>query len=432
MFSVSTNGFVNKPSSNEIKKISYIRKDLSLEDVVSHIREGYVLSANFCDDYTSTITQSDRKYDNFISTPMVMFDLDGGIDCALNELVGSLQYKPTISYTTFSHQINGKGNRYRLLYLFEKPIENPDVYKEIYQEIRNSFEFILDDNCGYNPTQAVFGSHNDCEVIVTDSSYSIEDFNVNMQKGHSKSIKKEERNNIESESLFHNKEFEYDFYDLSYAEIIDKYKYIYPFFEHTPLHEVSDESPYIMLPKDYICIKRYWRCERVKNEYDEEVWRYAKPRKIKDGEGRKRKLFLNAILRRKMIPNISFEHLLFCLVFELYYFYENSIDPIRKKKLIEIAKNAMKTDIEKYDFSQDGKHPKFIVNDAYCEKYGVSRKVACNLSKKLMNYEKIGELYDPTCTDAENINIFRQNGLKISTKTLQRFRKDMGLSKYKK
>ena len=131
MLTISTNGYISKPSSDEIKKISYIRRDVNIDEIVSHIKEGYVFSANFNEDYTTTITQSDRRYENFISTPMVMFDLDRGIDCSLNELIDRLEYKPTIAYTTFSHQQDGKGNRYRLLYLFQEPIEDNDMYKGI-------------------------------------------------------------------------------------------------------------------------------------------------------------------------------------------------------------------------------------------------------------------------------------------------------------
>ena len=431
MFSISTNSFTQKPTSDEIRKINYKRKDLNIDEVINHIRGGYVFSANFCDDYTTSITQRDRTYERFISTPMVMFDMDGCVDCSLVTLLDSLKYKPTVSYTTFSHNIGGKGNRYRLLYLFEDPITDTRLYKSIYKEIKSSFDFELDDNCGSNPCQAIFGSLNDCEVIVTDSSYSVDDFNISTEKGLSNFIKKEKRNNIEIESLFRNDEYKSDFYHLSYAELLDKYRYVYPFFEHTPLPVVSDDCPYIILPKNYISIRRYWLCEKVEDEYGEGKWRYAKIRKIKDGEQRRKKLYLNGILRRKMIPDITFEHLLYCLIFELYYFYENSKDTIKKLDILNIARNVMMADIANYSFEQTDKR-QFVINEAYCRKYNVSKKEARNLSKKLINYEKIGELYDPTLTDKKNIELFKQYGLSISSKTLQRFRGEMGLKKYKK
>lgn len=431
MFSISTNSFTQKPTSDEIRKINYKRKDLNIDEVINHIRGGYVFSANFCDDYTTSITQRDRTYERFISTPMVMFDMDGCVDCSLVTLLDSLKYKPTVSYTTFSHNKEGKGNRYRLLYLFEDPITDTRLYKGIYKEIKSSFDFELDDNCGSNPCQAVFGSGSDCEVVVTENSYSADDFNLILEKGLSNSIKKEKRNNIEIESLFRNDEYKSDFYQLSYTELLDKYRYVYPFFEHTPLPVVSDDCPYIILPENYISIKRYWLCQRVKDEYGDERWLYAKIRKIKDGEHRRKKLYLNGILRRKMIPDITFEHLLYCLIFELYYFYENSKDTIKKLDILNIARNVMMADIANYSFEQTDKR-QFIVNEAYCIKYGVSRKEARNLSKKLINYSRIGELYDASITDKENIGIFKQNGLDISLKTLQRFRNENGLNKYKK
>ena len=431
MFTVSNECFKIKPRNDEIRKITYIRKDLDIDDVVNHIRSGYVMSANFCVDYSTTITQRDRRYDNFVSTPMIMFDLDNDINYSLNELVENLKYKPTVSYTTFSHQINGNGNRYRLLYLFENPIDNIDFYKGIYKQISDSFDFKIDDNCGNNPTQAVFGSHNGCEVIVTDRSYSIDDFQLTTANGHSNSICKERRNNIEIESLFHDEGYKYDFYHLSYQELIEKYRNIYPFFEHTPLPIVSDDCPYILLPEDYIQIKRYWLCQRVKDEYGDEKWRYAKIRKIKDGEHRRKKLFINGILRRKMIRDITFEHLLHCLVFELFSFCDNSKDTIRKQDIADIARCVMQANIDNYTFEQTDKR-QFIVNEAYCIKHDVSRKVARNLAKHLINYQRIGELYDISLTDKENIKIFKQNGLDISPKTLQRFRNDNGLNKYKK
>ena len=55
---------------------------------------------------------------------MIMIDLDGEVELELNELIENLKFKPSIAYTTFSHLIENKGNRYRLLYLFENEIDD--------------------------------------------------------------------------------------------------------------------------------------------------------------------------------------------------------------------------------------------------------------------------------------------------------------------
>lgn len=430
MLTISTNGYISKPSSDEIKKISYIRRDVNIDEIVSHIKEGYVFSANFNEDYTTTITQSDRRYENFISTPMVMFDLDRGIDCSLNELIDRLEYKPTIAYTTFSHQQDGKGNRYRLLYLFQEPIEDKDMYKGIYQKIKESFDFKIEDDCGKNPCQAVFGSSYDSEVIVTNEPYSIEDFNIE-EKYHSKSIKKEKRNIIESKWNFQDKEFEYDFYHLGYEDIIHKYKDKYPFFEETILTNTNENSPYIILPKNYNKIQRYWINEKILNENNKEVWRHVRAKKIKDGNGRRRKLFINGILRRQMLPEITFEHLLCCFVFEMWYYIDNKQDKIKKQDLVTIATNVMEADVSVYSFEKRDKR-KYAVNEAYCQKHNISKVAARNISRRIINHEKIGEMYDASLTDKQNLEVFKQNGLNVSLSTIKRFRKGMGLSKYNK
>ena len=43
-----------------------------------------------------------------------------------------LKIKPSIAYTTFSHLIGNKRNRYRLLYLFENEINDIKLYNRRY------------------------------------------------------------------------------------------------------------------------------------------------------------------------------------------------------------------------------------------------------------------------------------------------------------
>lgn len=135
---VSTIGFEKKPQQNEMGKIQYIRKNLSIDEIAEHIKNGHVLSANFTEDESTVIRQTQRCYENFISTSMVMVDLDGEVELGLNELIENFKFKPSIAYTTFSHLIENKGNRYRLLYLFKEEIRDINQYKEIYQIISNS------------------------------------------------------------------------------------------------------------------------------------------------------------------------------------------------------------------------------------------------------------------------------------------------------
>ena len=60
----------------------------------------------------------------------------------------------------------------------------------------------------------------------------------------------------------------------------------------------------------------------------------------------------------------------------------------------------------------------------------MNRKQVRNISRKVITYNQIGELYDFNLTDKQNVEAFKEYGLTISTKTLQRFRKEMGITKY--
>ena len=79
-----------------------------------------------------------------------------------------------------------------------------------------------------------------------------------------------------------------------------------------------------------------------------------------------------------------------------------------------------------------GADKKFKVNQRYCEKYSLRPKQVRQIAMKQFTSERIGELYDFTLSAKENIEVFRRYGLDISTKTLNRWKKEQGLTKEKK
>ena len=431
---VSFKKFEKKPPKEEMGKIKYQRRNVSLDELVECIRNQYILSANFTEDNANIITQKQRCYSNFIDTHIVMIDLDNDVECSLDELMSRLKYTPTIAYTTYSHQQEGKGNRYRLLYLFRIAISDINVYKSIYQILIDNLGFKLNDNCGGNVTQAIFGANESCQIIQTENIYSISDFDIDIPtgNGHSNYIRKEERNIIGLESPIQNQEYINDFWNMAYSDLLLKYSDTYPIFVHTPLEDVDDNTPFIMLPSDYIEIKRYWCTETVYDENGNKRYNVSRARKIRDGERRRKKLFLNGILRRIMVNDLSFEHLLNNMIYELYHYIDNSKDRITKKDLFVISVNIYKSDIDNYNGLIKRYKRKFIVNDKYCIKHNLNRKQVRNISRKLITYNQIGELYDFNLTDKQNVEAFKEYGLNISTKTLQRFRKEMGITKYNK
>ena len=87
-------------------------------------------------------------------------------------------------------------------------------------------------------------------------------------------------------------------------------------------------------------------------------------------------------------------------------------------------------DISKYDINtfKDKKQPKFIINDDYCAQNGISKKKALSLARKMLNYERIGEVYDPSLSLNENIKQMSELGVKVSKPTLISFKKFYNLN----
>ena len=132
-------------------------------------------------------------------------------------------------------------------------------------------------------------------------------------------------------------------------------------------------------------------------------------------------------------PNITFDNLLYNLLYELVQYVSNfdAQNIIGKKEIYDIASCVMKKDITKYEWVK-GVNRKFIVNPRYCEKYGMNKRQVRNMACKMLRNDSIGELYDCSKTDKENLEIMKENGLEISLITLKRWRKDNGITKYKK
>ena len=72
----------------------------------------------------------------------------------------------------------------------------------------------------------------------------------------------------------------------------------------------------------------------------------------------------------------------------------------------------------------------FVNNLEWCtQQYNVTYN-DLNLRKKNVKRHKLKDIYDQNLTYAQNIEIFRANGIECSEKTVLRLRKDLGLTKH--
>ena len=233
--------------------------------------------------------------------------------------------------------------------------------------------------------------------------------------------------------IFQDVAFKNDILTLPIEQIIIKYQNIYNTDEHTNI-EFEDNELYKYLPADYLEIRRKWNFDTI-NLNGRQI-NISKALKIKNGEGRRKTIFLNLILRKRINPNITIEHLLYNGLRELYYFIDNTDkdDVITTYEISRIAYEVFNTDINKWKFKANTK--KFKINKDYCKKNGINARRAAlqvnrdNLSKEKQNkIEQIKVLYDSEISDQDNINVFWENGIKISMATFRRYKKEMGLTK---
>lgn len=379
----------------------------------------------------------DKTKENFIGTPLIFVDVDNLEGKTSEEFINALDsdVMPNLWYTTFS---STDGNeRMRLVYLMEKNIDNEHVY-------RYNSHYIVDklginvDNCTFSPFQFYLGTGKQQRVQCVNGTkhkvYDIElkEENEQERKSANTTYIKKEHNNIECNCTFdNNSDFMRNYWNLDNRAFLVKYTDSIEVVNNTPLN-YDPAKMYIELPEDYIEIER-----KTYTVYDmkngEKTFKYKDNYRWKDGEGRKKKLFLTAIMRRMMLPTITFEQLLFNSVWELENFYLNTKkDYITKKQVFQIVVSALKEELESYKSMAKRDKRKFIVNPYYNNVEGYSNRQLAAMAKKAIHYAEIGELYDCNLSDKENLKVLEEYGVKCSLRTLKNFRKDNGISKYNK
>ena len=378
----------------------------------------------------------DKTKENFIGTPLIFVDVDNLEGKTSEEFINSLDsdVMPNLWYNTFS-SVNGN-ERMRLVYLMEKNIENEHVYRYNSHHIVNKLGIDVD-NCTFSPFQFYLGTSKEQRVqCVNGTKHKVYDVELKEDNEQDSKIPnttdiKKERNIIQCNGDFdNNSDFMRNYWNLDNRAFIVKYTDSIEVVNNTPLN-YDPTKMYIDLPDDYIEIER-----KTYTVYDmrngEKTFKYKDNYRWKDGEGRKKKLFLTAIMRRMMLPTITFEQLLFNTVWELENFYLNTKkDYITKKQVFQIVTNALKEDLASYKSMAKRDKRKFIVNPYYNNVVGYSNKQLAAMAKKAIHYAEIGELYDCNLTDKENLEIMKQYGVKCSKNTLTRFKIDNGLRTYK-
>ena len=430
--SISVKGYTQKPQGKEVAQIRYVKQTLTIQQLIDYISQGHCITHCF-EDYDEEFGQSTKKIENFRYTQLIGIDVDDS-DVDLDTYISSLIYKPTLAYTTFSHKI--KGNRFRLIYIFNHKIKGAELYCDVYKWLAQDLN--LKDNCMQSCAQMMYGTNANAEWYVSDKTYDIpsecfqstKDYKTKVskastqnqvdkkcQKWQSELNKKEEEHYIgnanKNDHLIFNNAVVKALYSMPPQDFIFYYRQTYDYFTATPLHY---ENGYALLPDDYCEITRPWYREEVGDNTITVV------RRLRHGDKRKTHMTNTAVIIRKIKNDISFEHLLYILVCERQYYYDNQDKVLNNKELVNIAKWAMGIPINELNPKQI-KHPKFKVDRAYWREQKINPRQAANIVRGIIKEREIGELYDCSLTDKANLAIMKEYGIKVSQRSLTNFKR---------
>ena len=149
--SLSVDYYLSKPKN--IAQIRYKRRAFTQNSLMIVLGTGYCVAHCFKTN-NEIFTQSEKTNDNFEFTQMIGVDID---DCNtdMETYIRGLKKKPTFAYTTFSNGI--KGNRFRMIYLFNQKIDSITLYKAIYDWLTEGLN--INDNCMRSVSQQMFGTN---------------------------------------------------------------------------------------------------------------------------------------------------------------------------------------------------------------------------------------------------------------------------------
>ena len=433
--SVSTERFERKEDIIP-KQLNFEQDLLAVEEFKEKVKEGYC----FCHWFNTSkevFSIVEKTKSNFDCANVVFIDVDD-YDVEMKEFVKHLPRQPTVYYTTPSNGKNGK-YRYRLCYLFNQDIKDSQTFSTLYNGIINSFrvsypDYPDKDKCGGVSAQYMNGNGTpNCEVYSTDCVYTLGDFNVSYTttKASTDNFKVSQAPKIRSnkdeskEFPFTDLEFKADFFSMSPNDLIVKYYQRYHFFDSTELE--YNEEGYALIGEDYRQIFRRWYLDISTDDKGREH-KATVLRKRRDGDKRRYYMYLSALIRKQIMPDITFEHLLYNLVCERQYFYDNSDRVLTNQFLMEKALTVINTPIEKISLGSYRKRPKYKIDREFCRKNGIKPVALSNMVRSKLYTEKIGELYDCNLSVAENLKNIRSHGVKVGKTKLYQFCKEMGLS----
>lgn len=418
-----------------------------------------------------TFGTTDKRYDNFAGGFCIFVDIDETKYKDMRDFIASLTLKPTFAYTSYSNKQPGKGARFRLCYVFDNMIHGIFHFRyiasKVYEKIERDTNETIRDKCGLSPAQYMNGTNKAAQNIIFDEFFtgavfehsdffcSDEDFVQYLQRCCDYSVSQQRRYKRDIDSLLYSlcddkerktsdisyisyiyitqtittekkmntrfsERFVCDMERLSYEEFMKEYRHTIEYFWRK-----EDNEGWTLLLTDY----GYIEFQKIQDGY------FSLPyytHKIKDGQGRRKKLFQRMCLRRVMRPDVFADDLLFNAYEDLNRLMDNSgkdgANIITVEELQRNVEDAMRLSVEDietdykdmivYLRSKKPKHGKIY-------RFGrVTTTAERNKAIKAVRWQEISDNYEWTLTPQENLHNLQAMGIDVSIATIYRYCKE--------
>ena len=366
--SISEKAYSAKPKNEDYKSMKFRKVIVNPSLFLEYIKFGYSYCHVFKNDHRSNA--------DFLYTYFVNIDVDDS-KVSLADYLKKPYMKPTLAYTTYSNKKNGLYS-YRLIYCFSEKID-AQMYEPLYNSICSYVGLAnTKDDCGRVLSQLMNGnSLPDMEYYLSNRIYNISDFaqishlrlycrEGNMYNPKRLNCKKDSNNSINTKIITDLNRLELPVFLTEYARL--------GIVEQTELE--YNEDGYCLIPDTFMKV------------FNRIVWDNKKARisKFKDGEGRRKRLFADACIIRKIEPDISFEKLLYNLVYRRMRYYDNSDNVLTNKVLVEKAMYVLSLPFSDLDVLEPTKHGKFTTSKEYCNAHNLKRISYARKVQKDLNY----------------------------------------------
>ena len=427
--SVSDQAFEEKPQTNsEYSKITFTQQNVSLSEFVDIVKDGHMFCA-VMDDYHFP-NKDYKTSQHYIHSNVVSIDIDD-CDCSMRDFMSTLKYSPSIAYETFSNLEEGKGYRFRLLYVFKDTLDSMQ-YKSLYNAIckANDIDGSYNDKHAGSPYQKIWGTSKKRSVIPVGMLYSIESFSQYIESVQSTILKEKKKRVVsgvdwtpDTNIKFTDTTFEDYWNRCTDIDILYHMRH-YQTFETTQIDWEDGELWRDLEDTHYYEIKRKWTMRLTFN--GGRYKRIPVNRLLKNGEHRRNKIFTSLMRRRLIDPTITLEHLCYAALFELHYFIDNTdnSDYITRQQLQKTAQNAYTTDLECYR-EKLRENKKFKINKMEAERQGLTVQQAVGKANAARRMEKKEKVYQEMMEKYDKNKSVRQNAeiLGVSRGTVQALKK---------